>query len=141
MKNIFLANAIYIFHLIIVLFVLLAPFQPYINFLLLHIVFSLSLLVHWFGNSNDCSLTLLEQTLRGLPHKSQCFTHQFIAPIYDISLTDWSKISYVIVITLLLISLYRFINHPKYQLFQECIKKTEWFSKDFFMCFRLIFEM
>jgi hypothetical protein len=141
MKNIILANAIYVFHLFIVLFVLLAPFLGYINLLLLHIVFSVSLLVHWVGNSNDCSLTLLEQSLRDLPHKSQCFTHQFIAPIYDISMSDWSKILYVITVSLLLISIYRFINHPRYQSFRECIEKTNWFSKEFFSCFRLIFEM
>lgn len=140
MKNIFLANAIFLFHLLVVLFVLLAPFQPYINLILLHIVFSVSLLVHWFGNSNDCSLTLLELSLRDLPHKSQCFTHQFIAPIYDISQSDWSKISYFLAISLMLISIYRFINHPKYQLFRECMKTTGWFSKDFFSCFRLILE-
>lgn len=141
MKNIFLANVIYLFHLMIILFVLLAPFQPFINLLLLHIVFSISLLVHWVGNSNDCSLTLLEQTLRDLPNKSQCFSHQFIAPIYDISQTDWNKICYFLVISLMLVSIYRFIHHPRYKAFRECIQNTKWFSFDFFNCFRLILEM
>ena len=85
--NIFLANCISIFHTLVVLFVLLAPFIDIPAILILHITFSVCLLIHWWANNNICSLSYIESQLRGTDH-TESFTHKFIAPIYDISKTE-----------------------------------------------------
>ena len=85
MNNIVLANLVKLFHTIIILFVLLTPFllNKYHSLLILHISFSLCLIIHWVNNSNVCSLTLLESRLRGI-EPDESFLYQFISPIYDI---------------------------------------------------------
>ncbi|NDC94800.1 hypothetical protein EB118_12580 [bacterium] len=107
--RIMLANAISFFHACIVLFVLLAPFLGNPALWILHITFCISLLVHWWGNSNVCSLSYMESALRGLDY-TESFTHKFISPVYDISKTEWSKICNDITIILLLISVYYLYN-------------------------------
>jgi len=110
--DLLLANLISLFHVIIVLFVLIAPFTGNPALMILHIVFSVSLLVHWWANNNLCSLTLLEAKLRGLDH-TESFTHQFIGPVYDISNTDWSNICYILTIILMSVSFYNLYHSPK----------------------------
>ena len=110
--NIFLANLVYAFHVTVVLFVLIAPFSNIPAFLILHVTFSVSLLLHWYNNNNDCSLTYIESRLRGID-KVEGFTHKFIAPIYDISQTEWSRLCYIITIILMCVSIYYLYNSPK----------------------------
>ena len=111
-NNIFLANIIRIFHIFIILFVLIAPFTNLTALLILHITFSISLLVHWVFNSNECSLTLLESQLRGLP-RNESFSYKFISPIYNISNTDWSYFCYIITISLMCVSIYKLYHSEK----------------------------
>lgn len=110
--NIFLANLVYVFHTMVILFVLTAPFSNIPALLILHITFSASLLLHWWFNSNECSLTYIESKLRGLD-KTESFTHKFVAPMYDISSTEWSKICYIITISLLCVSIYYLYNSER----------------------------
>lgn len=110
--NILLANTIRIFHTIVVIFILLAPFSNIPAFLILHITFSVSLLLHWYTNNNECSLTYIEAKLRGLD-RTQAFTHKFIAPMYEVSNTQWSTICYVVTITLMFVSIYYLYNSDK----------------------------
>jgi len=108
-----LANFISIFHSLIILFVLLAPFTKYAPILILHITFCISLLVHWIGNNNACSLTLLECSLRGI-QPTQSYTHKFIAPMYDISSTSWSIICYIVTIFLMMLSIFFLYNDQRF---------------------------
>ena len=48
------ANLIWIFHTLVILFILLGPFLNSPALWVLHITFSFSLLVHWYGNNNMC---------------------------------------------------------------------------------------
>lgn len=116
--NAFLADIIWVFHLFVVLFVLLAPFSntPYI--LLLHFVFCISLLVHWMANSNSCSLSLLESQLRGVPY-TKSFSHQFIAPMYDISKTSWSRFVYIITCLVMSVSFYKLYHSHSFSNFKQ----------------------
>ena len=116
--NIILANMINLFHIIVILFVLFIPFSNVPMLLLLHIVFSMSLLVHWYNNNNQCSLTLLESKLRGLD-VTESFTYKFIAPLYDVSKTDWSKICYSFTIVLMIVSIYRLYNSKRLPIIQS----------------------
>lgn len=108
-KNIFLANIIYFLHILVILFVIFAPISNIPSILIIHIAFCFSLIVHWLANNNACSLTYLESQLRGVDVK-ESFTHKFIAPIYDISKTDMSRICYIVTIIVLVISMYKLYN-------------------------------
>lgn len=99
----FLADCIAFFHTLVVLFVIVVPFLDVTCLLVLHVTFTISLLVHWWANSNVCSLSVLEAQLRGLDY-TESFTHKFVAPIYDISKTTWSNIVWLVTVLLLCIS-------------------------------------
>jgi hypothetical protein len=102
--NLLLANIISIFHLIVILFMIITPFFDIPMLLFLHIMFALCLMIHWYSNSNACSLTLLEHKLRGI-RETNTYSYKFIAPIYDISNTDLSNIIWIITLILLYISI------------------------------------
>ena len=101
---ILLADIIYYFHILIVLFIIITPFTNMLSLLILHVTFSICLLLHWKANNNVCSLSMLESYLRGVDREST-FSHQFIAPVYDISSSDWCHISTILTLILLFISL------------------------------------
>jgi hypothetical protein len=122
--NIILANLIYIFHIFIILFVLFSPFTQVPVYLILHIVFGLSLIIHWKNNSNVCSLSLLESSLRGIPY-THSFSHQFIGPVYDFSESEWASITYNITIILILISLYFLLTSPRWSIFNKCLNRMK----------------
>ena len=133
--NIFLANLVFVFHTIVVLFVLTAPFSNIPALLILHITFSISLILHWWFNSNECSLTYIEAKLRGLD-KTQSFTHQFVAPMYEISTTEWSKICYIITIVLLCVSMYYLYNSERvsraFGLYKSLSNDPDYLTKSFY---------
>lgn len=104
--NIILANLVFTFHVFVVLFILFAPFTNIPYLLLLHFVSCICLMVHWYGNSDVCSLSVLESYLRDIKH-TETFTHQFVGPVYNICDSDWNKIVWIITITVMLISLYK----------------------------------
>lgn len=117
--NIFLANIIYAFHVAVIIFILLAPFSNIPAFLILHVTFSFSLLLHWYNNNNECSLTYMEAKLRGLD-RTESFTHKFIAPLYDISRTEWSRICYIVTIVLMFVSIHYLYNSDKVSQAWKC---------------------
>jgi hypothetical protein len=123
-KNIFLADIIFVFHCLIILFVLFAPFTQIPAILIIHITFAICLLLHWYTNSNVCSLTVLEANLRGLP-RTDTFTHQFIGPIYDISSTDLSNIVHIITYIMMFISIYYLYNTDKFKIAMKCYNELE----------------
>jgi hypothetical protein len=120
--SIMLANLIWAFHTLVILFILLGPFLNSPALWVLHITFSISLLVHWYGNNNMCSLSMFEAKLRGLDY-TDSFSHQFIAPMYDISQTQWSTLCYIITITLMSISIYYLYNSQAFSNALRCFKE------------------
>jgi hypothetical protein len=126
MDNLLLANLISIFHIIIVLFMLIAPFSKIPAFLILHIVFSICLFVHWSTNSNICSLTLFEGQFRGIKD-IDTLSYQFISPIYDISKTDASNLAWIITFIMLCISVYYLYNNVQ---FKESMQLYNKINKD-----------
>jgi len=138
--SILLANLVYIFHLIIILFVLLAPFSNIPYLWILHVAFCVSLIVHWLGNSNVCSLSMIESQLRGLDY-TESFTHQFISPVYDISKSTWSRICYMLTIGLTSISLYKLYNSIKLQESISCFRKSDQtFLQKYSSCLSILME-
>lgn len=103
--------AIHVFHTLVVLFIVLAPFLTNIpSYLILHITSCFSLLVHWWGNSDVCSLTVMEAQLRGVS-REEALTHKFIAPVYNIGDNTWNQLLYAVTIILMLTSVYKLQNN------------------------------
>lgn len=121
---ILLADFVFIFHCAIILFVLFAPFTNIPAILILHITFSICLLLHWYTNSDVCSLTILESHLRGMD-RTDTFTHQFIAPIYNISTSDWSNIVHIITILGMFTSIYYLYNNKDFKNTLKCLNELQ----------------
>jgi len=133
-ESIFLANIIFIFHLGVVLFVLLAPFTKIPALLILHITFCVSLLVHWYTSSDVCSLTLLEGHLRGIERDST-FTHKLISPMYNISETNSNMIAYIITYTMMFISIYYLYNSEEVKIAFDNYDNSDGGFKNLFKSF------
>lgn len=121
---ILLANIIWCFHICIILFVILAPFTQIPAILILHITFAICLLMHWYTNSNACSLTIMESYFRGLP-PDNTFMHQLISPIYDVSSTDLNNLVHIVTYITLILSIYYLYNSTKFKETMECYTKLK----------------
>lgn len=120
--NIILANCISVFHALVVLFVLFAPWCNIPYFLILHATFCISLLVHWYFNSNVCSLSVMESQLRGLNY-TESFTHKFIGPVYEVTQTSWAAVCWTLTICLFLVSVYKIYYCEKWTIVFEHYNK------------------
>lgn len=127
-KNVFFADLVFFFHCLIILFVVITPFTQIPALLVLHITFAICLLLHWHLNSNVCSLTLIEANLRGM-QTTDTFTYQFIAPVYDISTSDWSNIIYFITYITMFLSIYHLYNSDRFKTTIKCVNELQ-FTKD-----------
>ena len=111
-------RSITLIHFLLVLFVVLVPFFNDNFLLLLHIMLVPFILLHWLMNDNNCSLTLIEKSLRKKlygSHDLTCFTCQLIEPVYDFNknFNKMTKILYIITILLIIISVYKMYNKYK----------------------------
>lgn len=102
-----------IIHLIVIIFVLAAPFSNSNYLLFVHVVIVPFIMLHWILNSNVCCLTVLEKYIRTKTVSTKikdddCFTYQLIAPIYDFSKNHqaFETFIYILTITVWLISIY-----------------------------------
>jgi hypothetical protein len=122
--NHILANCISLFHLLVIVFVLLAPFSetPYIQ--ILHVTLCITLFVHWAFNNDTCALSIIESKLRGLDYNDS-YSYKFIAPLYNISETDWSKIVWIITGVAMTISLYKLYHSEKLKQAWECYQSNQ----------------
>lgn len=134
-----LANIVWLFHISIILFIVLAPFTQIPAILILHITFAICLLVHWYTNSNTCSLTILEAYLREMP-PSKTFMYQFISPLYNISSTDLNTLAYIVTCITMFISIYFLYNNTKFNETMKCYSELK--NKTFnniIKCFQPLF--
>lgn len=79
-----------IIHLIVIIFVLGAPFSNSNYLILIHVIVVPFIMLHWILNNNTCCLTIAEKYIREKTSSSKinqedCFTYQLVAPIYDFS--------------------------------------------------------
>lgn len=68
-------------HLLLVAFVVCAPFTSSRPLLVLHALTIPFLWLHWVLNDDTCALTVLESRLRGVRGEST-FAHALVAPVY-----------------------------------------------------------
>lgn len=139
-KNEVLADLIFYFHIFVVLFIVFLPFfdvPP--AFLILHITSCISLFVHWFTNSDVCSLTIIEGQLRGVD-RTETFTHKFISPVYKITSTEWSNIVWIITFIVMCTSMYKLYHTDKFKTALKCYYDSKEFSFNHTVaCFRPLF--
>ncbi len=131
-----LALIIRIIHIMLVLFIVLAPFSKIAPLLILNITGGWCLLVHWAANNDVCFLTMMEGKLRNIDYR-QGFLHQFVAPIYNISDKQTSQISYGVVILSMLISLYNLLKSEALKEAKKCYEN----SGSFLDCFKILFTI
>jgi len=124
-----LADSIFLIHMIITAFVLLAPFSDRLSFLILHVTFAATLMLHWATNSNICCLSLLESWVRKV-ELSQTFLNRIIEPVYVISEYKLSMVIWSATALLACVSLYKVVNHPNITKLMEC--------KDFVSCVKAL---
>jgi uncharacterized membrane protein YjgN (DUF898 family) len=130
----FIGLIIKIIHIMLILFMILAPFSNIMPLLILHITGSWCLLVHWLANNDICFLTMMEGKLRNIDYRKG-FLHQFISPIYNISDKSLSKLCHFVVILTMSISIYNFLNSNTYENVKQCYHK----NGSFIDCIKLLF--
>lgn len=101
-------------HLMGILFMITIPFQNEVNLLVLHVSASMSIFTHWFANDNTCFLSLVEAKLRGIP-KDHGFIHSLVAPIYDMNKKQTTMMTYVILLCLMGLSLYKIATSKRFE--------------------------
>jgi len=79
--NIILANVIRFIHILIILFVLFAPFTNNIHLLQYHLLFVPFIVLRWIFNYDKCNITIIEQNLRNCK-ENEGFIYKIIKPIY-----------------------------------------------------------
>lgn len=107
-----------IIHLIVIIFVLAAPFSNSNYLMLLHAIVIPFIILHWLLNNNTCCLTVAEKYIRekntGTTVKEgDCFTYQLVAPIYDFNKDHhtFSTFIYILTISLWFVSVYNISNN------------------------------
>lgn len=118
-----LATIIRIIHLMIIAFILVAPFSKLAPILLLNITGCWSLLVHWSANNDVCCLTLMEAKLRGIDY-TKGFLHQFVSPVYKITDDQISKIANYVVIISMLVSIYNLLETKAFEKAKKCYENN-----------------
>lgn len=121
-----------VLHLMVIIFILLAPFSNSNYLLSLHAVIIPFIIFHWILNNNTCSLTIMEKFVRQQTYgkdinENDCFSYKFIAPIYDFNKNyeAYSTFTYVLILSLWGISVFN-LSH---KLTSGEIKKFEDFFK------------
>lgn len=106
-----------IIHLIVIIFVLAAPFSNSNYLILLHAIVIPFIILHWLLNNNTCCLTVAEKYIRekntgSSVKEDDCFTYQLVAPIYDFNKDhqSFSTFIYILTLSLWFISVYNLSN-------------------------------
>lgn len=106
-----------IVHLVIIIFILAAPFSNSNYLILMHIIVVPFIILHWILNNNTCCLTVAEKYIRektvGTTVDSEdCFTYKLVAPIYDFNkdYESFSTFIYILTISVWLISVHNISN-------------------------------
>jgi hypothetical protein len=109
-----------VLHVLVIIFVIGAPFSDSNYLLIMHLIIVPFILLHWVLNNNTCSLTVAEKFIRDTTagdnmDKEDCFTYKFIAPIYDFNKNNnnYSSFTYILTIGLWLITVYNLLRKYK----------------------------
>ncbi len=93
-------------HIVLVAFVVAAPFSDDPAVLRAHIWLVPFLWIHWALNNDACALTVLECRLRGVPVEKS-FVHGVVSPVYKISDRQAKGVAWVASIAAWCVALWR----------------------------------
>jgi hypothetical protein len=109
-----------VLHLIVLIFVVGAPFSNSNYLLSLHAIIVPFIIVHWWLNNNTCSLTVAEKFIRQQAYgetanEEDCFSYKLIAPIYDFNKNHktYSTFTYILAFSLWGVTIYNLSNKYK----------------------------
>lgn len=109
-----------VLHIIVILFIIGAPFSDSNYLLVLHIIVVPFIILHWVLSNNTCCLTVTEKFLREQTNgkksnDEECFSYKFIAPIYDFNknYNAYSDFIYLLTAGLWGVSVYNLGNKIK----------------------------
>lgn len=110
----FVIKFIQTIHLLLIFFILFAPFSKNKKIIELHLFIIPILIFHWITNNNMCSLTVIEKVLSRNTgyHENEFFISKIINPVFDFS-KNYEKLSiiiYLVTITLWIISLKKYYS-------------------------------
>lgn len=80
-------------HILVVAFVLLAPFSDDAFVIRAHVWLVPFLWMHWILNDDSCALTMLECKLRGVP-ADESFVQGVVGPVYRVGQTSASWLAW-----------------------------------------------
>jgi len=106
-----LAGCISVLHVLLIIFIIVVPFYPRADWMLLvlHVSSVMTLVVHWMLNNDGCFLTLVESRLRGIDD-TESFMHRIVSPVYKIDDLELKSLVSNITPLLGLVSLLRLIR-------------------------------
>lgn len=105
MFDLFVANIIYVVHLVVLLFVVLAPFSSNQKVLTIEMALLFTILLHWITNNKVCCLTEFEKILRGESDDDNTFFGKIMGPVYTFGKD--SILPQVILFVLMMVTLYK----------------------------------
>lgn len=111
MRSVFLANVIWVLHIILVLWIVITPFTNNEPMLVLHVMVIPFLAMHWITGNDTCALTLMERYLRGCDSKDSFF-HNLVSPVYKIDDKVIGNIAWVAALALWSVSLSKVLKRP-----------------------------
>lgn len=101
------AALVSLLHWAFILFMLWAPFSSSRTALVLHLLVTPFLWVHWLLNDDTCALTLLEKKMRGLSDDGSSFFYALVSPVYKVRDGDMRVACWVASVALWLVTLSR----------------------------------
>ena len=130
-----LASIIRIIHIMLILFILIAPFSSYAPILILHLTGAWCLLVHWAANNDICFLTLVESKLRNIDYRKG-FLHKFVSPVYNITDKKMSELCHIMVILSMLVASYNLFESTSFDKARKCYMN----NGSLIDCFKILFD-
>jgi hypothetical protein len=100
-----LADVIFLIHILIFVFLLIAPFSTNHRILLVELVFILGIIVHWWFGNSECCLTVLEKHIRNEPGDTKTIFGRIFGTVYTFG--NDKLITQLGLLTLFMITLYR----------------------------------
>jgi hypothetical protein len=102
-----LLTVVTIIHLLVIFFVLVAPFYGNNYLLMIHAIIVPFIMLHWVANDDTCFLTMVElhlmSKINGKPaNKNDCISCRIMSPIYNVTNQHAEYTSSIYLVTTLL---------------------------------------
>jgi hypothetical protein len=107
--NVLLANLIKCIHILLIVFLVLAPFTKDSLIICLNLIVMTGIMIHWSLNNQVCCLTEFEKLCRGKECDSETFFGQLVGPVY--TLNQQNQIAWIVILFLFAFNLKKFYDY------------------------------